>query len=200
MSRNAGNGVEDGPRSHYADVTFGGQGNVGRRLTRSKVSTVLRGAQWEQHMQHPVTVSRLEPRDQQEWEPLARGYKAFYRTAPSDSEYEIAWTRLMTGNDIFGLGARVGTALVGIAHYLFHSSTWSPKVCYLQDLFVCAQARNCGVGRTLIEAVAADARNRGACRYYWLTHESNADARALYDKVAKFGGFLRYEYPLIEPA
>ena len=55
-----------------------------------------------------------------------------------------------------------------------------------------------GVARALIEAVAEHARSRGAARYYWLTQEHNAVARALYDKVAKYNGFIRYEYALEE--
>ena len=85
---------------------------------------------------------------------------------------------------------------VGIAHYLFHRSTWASKVCYLQDLFTAPQARGHGVARALIERVAQEARAAGASRYYWLTQESNAAARALYDRVARFNGFIRYEYPL----
>jgi len=44
--------------------------------------------------------------------------------------------------------------------------------------------------------VAEAARERGATRYYWHTQEDNARARVLYDKVARFNGFIRYVYPL----
>jgi hypothetical protein len=44
--------------------------------------------------------------------------------------------------------------------------------------------------------VAAAARERGADRFYWHTQESNARARVLYDKVARFTGFIRYAYRL----
>jgi len=37
----------------------------------------------------------------------------------------------------------------------------------------------------------------GATRYYWHTQEDNARARALYDQVARFTGFIRYQYPLL---
>ena len=47
-----------------------------------------------------------------------------------------------------------------------------------------------------IEAVAQAARDRGAARFYWQTKEDNATARALYDKLARFRGFIRYDYPL----
>jgi GNAT superfamily N-acetyltransferase len=86
--------------------------------------------------------------------------------------------------------------LVGIAHYLFHTSAWARCTCYLQDLFTAPQARGKGAARALIEAVAAAARERGATRYYWLTQEHNATARLLYDKVATYKGFIRYDYPL----
>jgi hypothetical protein len=32
----------------------------------------------------------------------------------------------------------------------------------------------------------------GAERVYWLTHESNATARALYDRMATNAGFIQY--------
>ena len=60
-------------------------------------------------------------------------------------------------------------------------------------------ARGLGVGRSLIEAVAAQAQARGAARYYWLAQEDNAVARALYDKVARHRGFIRHDLPLLEP-
>ena len=101
---------------------------------------------------------------------------------------------------VYGLAAHVDGKLVGIAHYLFHASTWAERVCYLQDLFTAREARGKGVGRALIEAVAAEARSRGAAKYYWLTQDTNAVARALYDKVAKYAGFIRYDYSLEDPA
>ena len=50
----------------------------------------------------------------------------------------------------------------------------------------------------LIEAVAAAARARGCPRFYWLTKQDNACARVLYDKVARFAGFIRYDYPMVD--
>ena len=101
---------------------------------------------------------------------------------------------------IRGFGARLGDAaapLVGITHYLFHDHAWSVKpVCYLQDLFVDAGARGTGCGRALIERVAAAARERDCLRLYWTTKEDNAVARLLYDRLARFNGFIRYDFAL----
>ena len=143
-----------------------------------------------------LTIAPLSPEDRGEWGLLARGYKAFYRTEVTPAEYDEAWRRLIGEDGVFGLAARMQGRLVGIAHYLFHTSVWVPKVCYLQDLFVLPQARGRGVARALIEAVARAASDARAERYYWLTQEDNKVARALYDKVAKFNGFLRYDFVL----
>ncbi|MEC9344014.1 MAG: GNAT family N-acetyltransferase, partial [Pseudomonadota bacterium] len=83
--------------------------------------------------------------------------------------------------------------LVGLAHYLYHGATWSstPR-CYLNDLFTAPEARGKGVGRKLIEAVYAKADAHGAGQVYWLTQDSNATARRLYDGVAKVTPFIKY--------
>lgn len=39
-------------------------------------------------------------------------------------------------------------------------------------------------------------KERGASRLYWTTQDGNTAARALYDKVASFNGFVRYDCPL----
>ena len=63
---------------------------------------------------------------------------------------------------------------------LYHRSCWTVgDYCYLQDLFVAEGARKAGLGRALIEAVYPEARAAGASRVHWLTHETNATARAL---------------------
>jgi len=130
-----------------------------------------------------IAIGPLSPGDRGEWGLLARGYKAFYRAEVTPAEYDQAWRRLIGEDGVFGLAARMEGRLVGIAHYLFHTS-------------VLPEARGRGVARALIEAVARAAREAQAERYYWLTQEDNKVARALYDKVAKFNGFLRYDVVL----
>lgn len=143
-----------------------------------------------------ITVDRLRTEDRAAWGRLAAGYKAFYNTPTSEAEYDQAWARLMAGDGVHGFGARLDGQLVGIVHYLFHTSTWAREQCYLQDLFTDASVRGRGVARALIAAVAAVARERGDQRLYWLTQETNLTARALYDQVAQFKGFIRYDHPL----
>jgi GNAT superfamily N-acetyltransferase len=143
-----------------------------------------------------IEITPLRENDRQAWQPLAVGYNAFYERALPDSAYDRTWRRLMQGEAMHGLAARLDGRLVGIAHYAFQTSIWFDDVCYLADLFVDETVRGQGAARALIEAVAAAARARGCPRYYWLTKQDNVRARGLYDKVARFAGFIRYDYPM----
>ncbi len=141
-------------------------------------------------------IKALQAADRAAWEPLARGYKLFYETHIADADYDAAWRRLLHDPRFLGLAAWRGDAMVGIVHALFHASTWANEDCYLQDLFVAEAARGSGAGAALIDAVAAASRQRGAGRLYWLTHNGNTAARALYDRVAVNKGFIRYDLAL----
>ena len=142
-----------------------------------------------------LVVRPLAPGDRAAWEPLWAGYLAFYKTSLPASATDTTWSRLLHPAEPMGaLGAFTAEGrLVGIVHYLFHRSTWTPAdYCYLQDLFTAEAARGQGAGRALIEAVYAVAREAGASRVYWMTQDRNATARALYDTLAEHPGFTVY--------
>jgi len=141
-------------------------------------------------------ITRLNSEDRDRWATLWQGYMAFYGRTLPETRYAETWRRIMAGEGIYAFGARLDGRPVGITHYLFHASTWMDDVCYLQDLFTEDRLRGKGIGRALIEAVAADAKSRGAPRLYWQTQEGNTTARLLYDRLAKCGGFIRYDYPM----
>lgn len=148
-----------------------------------------------------IEVRPLTDTDRAAWGRLAEGYKRFYQSPTSAAEYDAAWQRLRLGDGahgpgVHGLGAHDQGQLVGIVHYLFHTSTWAARVCYLQDLYTDEACRGRGVAGALIAAVAQAARAAGASRLYWLTQENNRTARALYDRVAQYKGFIRYDHPL----
>ena len=147
-------------------------------------------------MRTEFQIRPLSENDRPAWEKLAQGYKAFYQSPASPEEYEAAWQRILQAEGLHGIGLWHQGELVGIAHYLFHQSTWASTVCYLQDMFVLPSHRGHGAGRALIEAVREHAKASGAARYYWLTQEGNVVARGLYEQVAKFSGFIRYDCAL----
>ncbi len=140
------------------------------------------------------TVRPLAAADKPAWLKLWAGYLEFYQTSLAPEVTETTFARL-TGADesMFGLVAEQDGRIVGIAHGLLHRSTWAKgPYLYLNDLFVAPDVRGCGAGRALIEAVYARADATGAERVYWLTHESNATARRLYDSLAVNDRFLEY--------
>ena len=146
-----------------------------------------------------VRIRAVAETDWEGWLPLWDGYNAFYErvgpTALSETVTRTTWARFFDpAEPVHALVAEAdGGALVGLVHYLFHRTTTSiAPICYLNDLFTSAEARGKGVGRALIEAVYDRARQAGLARVYWLTHETNAVARRLYDRVSANSGFIVY--------
>jgi GNAT superfamily N-acetyltransferase len=132
--------------------------------------------------------------DREQWEMLWQGYQAFYKIELSAEVTIQTWSRFFDGLEpVNALVAERLGEIVGFVHFIFHRSTWlTGPTCYLQDLFTSEAARGGGVGRALIEAVYERARSGGAQRVYWLTHQTNETAMALYEKVADRSGFIQY--------
>jgi GNAT superfamily N-acetyltransferase len=138
----------------------------------------------------------LESGDFLAWQGLWRGYLRFYRAPVREDVSAATFDRLVARTD--GLTGLVSEdergELIGLAHLVFHSSTWSVEpYCYLEDLFVTPSARGTSAARDLITAVFEEADRRGAARTYWQTQEYNGAARSLYDQVARRTSFIVYE-------
>ena len=132
--------------------------------------------------------------DRERWAPLWRAYLDFYRAQWSLEVANATWARIFDPLEpVHAVVAERDGELIGFSHYLFQRSTWliNPQ-CYLQDLYVGEAERGGGVGRALIGAVVAAAKDAGAARVFWNTHETNAVARRLYDAVAERSGFIQY--------
>ncbi len=145
-------------------------------------------------MSAAVVIRPLRLDERADWEPLWKGYLDFYKTSVPKQVYDTTWARLHDpAEPMWLLGATVDGTLRGIVHYIYHRSCWTVgDYCYLQDLFVAPEARKLGGGRALIMAVYKEAHAGGASRVHWLTHETNATARALYDTLADRPGFIQY--------
>ncbi|MGA3133976.1 MAG: GNAT family N-acetyltransferase [Terracidiphilus sp.] len=147
-------------------------------------------------------VRAIHPSDFAQWKVLWDGYNAFYgrkgETALPEDISRSTWTRFFDEFEpVYALVAEESGKLVGLSHYIFHRSTIAiGTTCYLQDLFAEESVRGKGVGRALIEEVYRLAYAAGCNRVYWQTHETNATAMHLYDKVAERSGFVVYRKSL----
>jgi GNAT superfamily N-acetyltransferase len=141
-----------------------------------------------------IEVRLLNPSDKPAWEPLWQGYLTFYKSSVPPEVTDLTWSRFHDPVEpMQAYGAFDGPELVGIVHIISHRSCWtSGDYCYLQDLFTRQDQRGKGVGRALIETVYAKAKEAGASRVHWLTHETNQTAMQLYDTIAERSGFIQY--------
>lgn len=130
------------------------------------------------------------------WEKLWQGYCDFYEESVPPVVTEHTWQRLLDENSsLFGFVAEDETGkLVGFVNCVIHPGTWSKMDnCYLEDLYVSGDVRGKGVGRALIDAVVARSKELSCNRVYWQTHNHNATARTLYDKITPVSDWVIYE-------
>jgi GNAT superfamily N-acetyltransferase len=132
--------------------------------------------------------------------PLIGAYQRFYEAEEIDEERNRAFFHrfLAPSDDGVLLGAREGGEIVGYACLYWHfSSTQAVETVLMNDLFVSEPVRGRGVGRALIEASAAVARERGAAQLEWSTAPDNLTAQRLYDSTgAERSEWVEYELEL----
>lgn len=149
-----------------------------------------------------ITIRPVARDDYAQWRQLWDGYNAFYGregdTALPEPITQMSWERFFDPSEpVHALVAVEDQTVIGLVHYLFHRSTTRlHDVCYLQDLFTEPQHRGRRIGRRLVEAVYAAARTAGSGRVYWQTQATNVAGRALYDQIARHGGFIVYSHEL----
>lgn len=141
-----------------------------------------------------LQIRAVAEQDHTAWRPLFQAYLAFYNTALPDAVIDSTWQRLLDPAELTNAAlAWKDGAAVGMVHFIYHRSNWSiANACYLQDLLVAADQRGTGIGRQLIEHVYATAKADGCDKVHWLTHESNATAIALYQRIAERPGYIQF--------
>lgn len=107
--------------------------------------------------------------------------------------------RLLANEEITVLLAGPGPD--GLALLRFRPSIWSEALeCYLAELYVVPDRRGRGLGRALMQATLALARDKGADHIDLGTSETDLVARALYESLGfsnregKPGGPINYYY------
>jgi GNAT superfamily N-acetyltransferase len=129
----------------------------------------------------PIAVEEFE-----ELLPLIAAYQRFYEVEAIDEERNRSFFRRFIGPSEDGLllGARSDGRLVGYACLYWHfSSLEACESVLMNDLYVDDSVRGTGVGRTLIEAAAAVAREREVPFVEWSTAPDNKTAQRLYDST-----------------
>jgi GNAT superfamily N-acetyltransferase len=119
--------------------------------------------------------------------PLIAAYQRFYEVEEIDDERNLAFFSrfLAPRDDGMLLGAWREQELLGYAClYWTFTSLIPAEIVLLNDLFVQPAARGQGIGRRLIEASTAVARERGAARLTWMTAQDNETAQRLYDTTS----------------
>jgi GNAT superfamily N-acetyltransferase len=151
-------------------------------------------------MPNGVEVAPIAGNEFEQLLPLIAAYQRFYEVEEIDEERNRTFFRRFLAPSEIGmlLGARDGERLLGYACLYWHFSSLEAKDSVLMnDLYVDAAARGKGVGRSLIEASADIARERGAAHLEWATAPDNHTAQRLYDSTgAERSEWVEYELGL----
>ncbi|MGO7031842.1 GNAT family N-acetyltransferase [Rhizobium ruizarguesonis] len=141
-----------------------------------------------------VTIREARPEDEARWRELWAAYLAFYEVTVDADITDSTWRRVFDPASAIAMRvAEVDGGMMGFALYLTHEGTWiRGRDCYLEDLFVDADARGKGVGRALMDDLVSTCKAKGWSRLYWHTSEQNRTARALYDSYVESDGHIRY--------
>jgi len=118
--------------------------------------------------------------------PLIAAYQRFYEVEDVDDERNRDFFSrfLAPSDDGMLIGASIEGELLGYAClYWTFTSLVPAEMVLMNDLYVVPKSRGKGVGRALIEASAAVARERGANHLQWVTAPDNETAQRLYDST-----------------
>ncbi|VFR23410.1 Histone acetyltransferase HPA2 and related acetyltransferases [plant metagenome] len=142
------------------------------------------------------TIRRVAQGDREPWQKLYRQYAEFYRVEVNDAVLEQTWSWLMAPeHPEEGIVVELANGvLAGMAHYrAFPKPLLGQDAGFLDDLFVLPAHRGEGIGRGLVAAVAAIARERGWPLVRWITAHDNTPARHLYDGMAEATTWVTYD-------
>ena len=135
--------------------------------------------------------------------PLFDGYRQFYgRSADLPLARSFLFERLVHRQSVIFLAFATQQRAVGFTQlFPSFSSVSAARVFILNDLFVCQDARRCGVASALLRAAADFGRAAGAVRLQLSTATTNESAQALYESEGwqRDQAFYVFSLPLQSP-
>ena len=131
-----------------------------------------------------IEIHRAGPADVDAIAPLFDAYRGFYGR-PSDLQLARTFlaARLGAGESVVLFAVDQGTACGCTQLYPMFSSLRCRPTWMLSDLFVAPGQRRGGIGRRLMDAAHAFARERGAAAIELDTAHTNTAAQALYESL-----------------
>ena len=146
-----------------------------------------------------ISVRRAAEADLEALLPLVRSYRVFYEQEPDESRERSFLQKHLRDATSTLFVALAGARAVGFVQ-LFES--WSTvrlaPVLILEDLFVEPAWRGGGIGRSLVYAALAYARENGAASMSLETAMTNEQAQRVYEREGwqRERRFLKYNAPL----
>ena len=133
-----------------------------------------------------MTIEQVGERDLDDLLPLLRGYCDFYRVHPPDERLRDLCRALIAdpreGVQLIARSDEGEPAGFATIYWTWHTLIGA-RIGVMHDLFVKSSARGRGVGRALVEACRARAREHGAAGLTWETEPANTIAQRLYDSL-----------------
>lgn len=130
-----------------------------------------------------IRIRTATPDDAELVRTMAREIAAHQGSADDVAADADAWRRMLTRPDVVILLAYDGDAPVGYTSTIRRLHLWSAaEIIALDDLYVRPAARNSGVGRVLMRAVAGIAAPEGLT-VTWGAQPGNVDAHRFYRRL-----------------
>lgn len=139
--------------------------------------------------------------DRAGWDQLFAAYAAFGGEDQTAEMRNRVWDWIHDpARQTICLVAEAKTGLVGFVHFRSYERPMPAVLgAYIDDMYVAPGARGQGIVDDMIWAVGDYARARGWDCVRWMTSETNARARAVYDRHADRTQWVTYELRGKEP-
>lgn len=133
-----------------------------------------------------MTIRQATPSDLPELVELCTEHAAYERSEfdPKGKEEALRDMIFSTGARLYCIVAVEEERLKGYATFSVECSTWDAAYYMHMDcLFLRSEARNKGLGKQLMKAIAQQALEMGVTRMQWQTPSFNVDAVRFYDRL-----------------